>query len=107
MAYTFISRILDFNPIFYLFLKTILMLRFLISVILFLSATKSQSFYFGDSLIKEGVHAFYNYDFNNSVEILTEAKKNILITPVYILFGLHQDGSGLKHMTLLKKHTGC
>ena len=51
------------------------MLRFLISVILFLSATKSQSFYFGDSLIREGVHAFYNYDFNNSVKILSEAKK--------------------------------
>lgn len=50
------------------------MIRFIIYAVLLSALSKSQSFYLGDSLVKEGVHAFYNYEFDNSVEILTRAK---------------------------------
>ncbi len=50
------------------------MFRLIISAALLLTVAKSQSFYFGDSLVKEGVYAFYNYDFDNAIEILTQAQ---------------------------------
>ena len=51
------------------------MFRFIIYSTLFLTVASSQAYYVGDSLVKEGVHAFYNYDFDNSVQILDQAKK--------------------------------
>ena len=50
------------------------MFRLIISAALHLTVAKSQSFYLGDSLVKEGVNAFYNYDFDNAIEILTQAQ---------------------------------
>ena len=34
----------------------------------------ARDYYEGDSLVREGVYAFYNYEFDRSVEILNEAK---------------------------------
>ncbi len=51
------------------------MLRCILCGVLFLVTAKSQAYYVGDSLVQEGVHAFYNYDFDNSVKILDQAKK--------------------------------
>ena len=50
------------------------MFRLIIYAALHLTVVKSQSFYLGDSLVKEGVNAFYNYDFDNAIEILTQAQ---------------------------------
>ena len=46
------------------------MLRFIVYSILIFAFAKGQAYYIGDSLVQEGVHAFYNYDFDKSVEIL-------------------------------------
>lgn len=45
--------------------------------ILFVSATLlySQDYYKGDDMIKEGVHAFYNYEFREADSILSHAKE--------------------------------
>ena len=51
------------------------MLRFIFYGILTFATANSQAYYVGDSLVQEGVYAFYNYDFDNSVEILDQAKK--------------------------------
>lgn len=68
------------------------MLRFIFYGILTFATANSQAYYVGDSLVQEGVYAFYNYDFDNSVEILDQAKKNIRIIQVSILFGQPQGG---------------
>ncbi len=51
------------------------MLRFILYGILIFANVNGQAYYVGDSLVQEGVHAFYNYDFDNSVEILDQARK--------------------------------
>ena len=51
------------------------MLRFIFYGILIFATVDGQAYYVGDSLVQEGVHAFYNYDFDNSVEILDQARK--------------------------------
>ena len=51
------------------------MLRPLFFVILFLSHALSNDFYKGDSQVKKGVYAFYNYDFDQAVDILSDARE--------------------------------
>ena len=70
-------KLIKFQFIFTFNYSKILIFRFILYGILFLAAANSQAYYVGDSLVQEGVHAFYNYDFDNSVEILDQAKKNI------------------------------
>ena len=41
----------------------------------FLTFCYGDGFYEGDSIVKAGVRAFYNYSFDESVEILTEARE--------------------------------
>ena len=50
-------------------LRLILYSFFLVSIIF------SKDFYKGDSLVKKGVYAFYNYEFDQAVEILTDARE--------------------------------
>ena len=40
---------------------------------MFLTFCYGDGFYEGDSVVEAGVRAFYNYRFDESVEILTEA----------------------------------
>jgi len=47
---------------------------FIVSILAF-TFTFADDFYEGDSLVREGVYAFYNYDFQKAVEILTNARK--------------------------------
>ncbi|MBT6632079.1 MAG: hypothetical protein HOB40_03845 [Candidatus Marinimicrobia bacterium] len=59
----------------YLIFKNISsIMRFVFSLFLLASTLYSRDFYEGDSLVREGVHAFYNYEYKRSVSILTEAK---------------------------------
>ncbi len=51
------------------------MLRFFIFAVLSLSIINSQGYYLGDSLVQEGVDAFYNYEFDSSIEILNQARE--------------------------------
>lgn len=51
------------------------MLRLFFFVILFLSQAFSKDFYKGDSVVKEGVYAFYNYEFDQAVDILSDARE--------------------------------
>ena len=51
------------------------MLRLLFFVLLFLSQGFSNDFYKGDSQVKKGVYAFYNYDFDQAVDILSDARE--------------------------------
>tara|TARA_Y100001970_G_scaffold294120_1_gene447103 strand:+ start:642 stop:1763 length:1122 start_codon:yes stop_codon:yes gene_type:complete len=50
------------------------MLRFFIFGVIYLSTINSQGYYRGDSLVKQGVDAFYNYEFDRSIEILNHAR---------------------------------
>ena len=52
------------------------MLRFYLFSILSFSAILANDFYEGDTDVKEGVYAFYNYDFEQAVNILTKARKD-------------------------------
>jgi len=49
--------------------------RIIISAAVFLSIIFSKNYYQGDSLIQEGVYAFYNYEFDKSITILEKARK--------------------------------
>ena len=49
--------------------------RIIIAAAVFLSLIFSNNYYRGDSLILEGVYAFYNYEFDRSVIILDKARK--------------------------------
>ena len=42
---------------------------------MFLTFCYGDGFYEGDSIVEAGVRAFYNYRFDESVEILTEARE--------------------------------
>jgi tetratricopeptide (TPR) repeat protein len=52
------------------------MFRFYLFSILSFSAILANDFYEGDTDVKEGVYAFYNYDFEQAVNILTKARKD-------------------------------
>ena len=43
--------------------------------LVFLTFCYGDAFYEGDSIVEAGVRAFYNYRFDESVEILTEARE--------------------------------
>ena len=43
------------------------MLRFISYGILIFATAKGQAYYVGDSLVQEGVHAFYNYNFDKCI----------------------------------------
>jgi len=51
------------------------MLRFIVYGIISLTVANSQAYYVGDSLVQEGVNAFYNYEFDNSIRILNYARE--------------------------------
>ena len=51
------------------------MSRVLLLILFPLSVLFSNEYYPGDSLVWEGVHAFYNYEFDHSVKILTKARE--------------------------------
>ena len=44
------------------------------SIILSLTILNAEDYYNGDTLVKKGVYAFYNYEFDKAVELLTEAR---------------------------------
>jgi len=48
-------------------------LRFTIAVF-YISILHADDYYKGDTLVKKGVHAFYNYEFDKAVNILSEAR---------------------------------
>ena len=50
------------------------MFSFVLVFIVSLSTLLSNEFYKGDALVKEGVYAFYNYDFDKAVQVLDEAR---------------------------------
>lgn len=52
------------------------MLRFYLFSLLFFSSILANDFYEGDASVKDGVYAFYNYDFDKAVNILTKARKD-------------------------------
>ena len=45
------------------------------AIILSLTTLYAEDFYRGDTLVKEGVYAFYNYEFDKAVGLLTEARE--------------------------------
>jgi hypothetical protein len=49
------------------------MLRF-ITAVLFMATLHASDYYKGDTLVREGVHAFYNYEFDKAVDILSDAR---------------------------------
>ena len=49
------------------------MYRFIITILL-ISLCQANDYYKGDSLIKKGVYAFYNYEFDEAVEILSKGR---------------------------------
>ncbi len=51
------------------------MIRYFFIFFLAFSNTFSRDFYEGDSLIKEGVHAFYNYEYDRAINVLNIARK--------------------------------
>ena len=51
------------------------MIRFLFLFSLILSNIYSKDFYEGDSLVREGVNAFYNYEFDRTINVLTDARE--------------------------------
>ena len=50
------------------------MFSFILVFIVPLSTLLSNEYYKGDALVKEGVYAFYNYDFDKAVQVLDEAR---------------------------------
>ena len=52
------------------------MIKFLRAILaaLFISIGYSDDYYKGDTIVREGVHAFYNYEFDKAVNILTQAR---------------------------------
>ena len=52
------------------------MLRFYYFSLFFFSSILASDYYEGDFAVKEGVYAFYNYDFDQAVNILTKARKD-------------------------------
>ena len=48
-------------------------LRFILAVF-YISILHADDYYKGDTLVREGVHAFYNYEFDKAVNILSEAR---------------------------------
>ena len=50
------------------------MFSFVLVFLVPLSTLLSNEFYKGDALVKEGVYAFYNYDFDKAVQVLDEAR---------------------------------
>ena len=49
--------------------------RIILIVTIFVSLLYSTDYYAGDSLVRSGVQAFYNYEFDEAVDILTDARK--------------------------------
>ena len=49
------------------------MFRYFAAVLLFTSAFANE-YYKGDTLVREGVYAFYNYEFDKAVNILSNAR---------------------------------
>lgn len=45
------------------------------TIILSLTIIYAKDYYKGDTLVKKGVYAFYNYDFDKAVDLLTEARE--------------------------------
>jgi len=43
--------------------------------LIFITVGLTKDYYQGDKLVREGVHAFYNYEFDHSIELLTQARK--------------------------------
>ena len=60
---------------YFITLENIFMLRFIVYGIISLTVTHSQAYYVGDSLVQEGVNAFYNYEFDRSIKILDQARE--------------------------------
>ena len=52
------------------------MIRIITTAVVFISIIFSKNYYLGDSLVQEGVVAFYNYEFDRSVVILEKARKD-------------------------------
>ena len=46
----------------------------IIIAVLFITVVYPDDYYKGDTLVREGVHAFYNYEFDKAVNILTQAR---------------------------------
>ncbi|MFQ6612745.1 MAG: tetratricopeptide repeat protein [Fidelibacterota bacterium] len=55
-------------------------MRILIFILTFISCLPAQ--HPGDKIVKKGVEAFYNYDYKNSVKILTQARRDFPRNPV-------------------------
>ena len=51
------------------------MIRFFLCSLLSLTFSFASDFYKGDSLVLKGVYSFYNYDFDEAVDILTNARE--------------------------------
>ena len=47
-----------------------------ITAVFFVTIIHSDDYYKGDTLVRKGVHAFYNYEFDKAVDILTQARDN-------------------------------
>jgi hypothetical protein len=50
------------------------MLRAALTLFFLLTIGFPKDYYEGDKLVKEGVHAFYNYEFDHAIELLTQAR---------------------------------
>ena len=46
----------------------------IITAVLFVTIVHSDDYYKGDTLVRKGVHAFYNYEFDKAVDILNQAR---------------------------------
>ena len=51
-------------------------MRYSIITFIFFSTLFSKDYYEGDHLVKDGVYALYNYEFDRAVTILTNARDN-------------------------------
>ena len=78
MAYIIVPRYLNFRKIYNLNKindpQIGLILRYYLIYVFIISNIFAKDFYEGDSLVREGVYAFYDYEFDRSVSILSEAK---------------------------------
>ena len=78
MAYIIVPRYLNFRKIYNLNKindpQIGLILRYYLIYVFIISNIFAKDFYEGDSLVREGVYAFYDYEFDRSVAILSEAK---------------------------------
>ena len=64
------------------------------TIILSLTIIYAKDYYKGDTLVKKGVYAFYNYDFDKAVDLLTEARERFPEHPGVHLLQMRAIGRG-------------